>query len=68
MIEMTLSSRHRIRFCDIWIKQAISESTCFNVKVNQRLLDQKWRSDVDTGVKCYEYRLFKPEFIFENYF
>ena len=35
------------------------------------LLDQyiqKWRSDVDKGVRCYNcYRLFKTEFMFENY-
>ena len=45
-------------------------STWLNVNGKQRLLDQyiqKRRSDVDTGVKCYAYRLFKTEFTFENY-
>ena len=40
------------------------------MNVKQRLLDQyiqKWRSDVDTGVKCYNLRLFRTEFMFENY-
>ena len=55
-------------FCNIWIRQEMSENTWFNVNIKQRLLDQyiqKWRSDVDIGVKCYNYRLFKTEFMFE---
>ena len=33
-----------------------------------RLLDQyKWRNDVDIGVKCHNFRLFKTEFMFEKY-
>ena len=57
-------------FCNIWIRQEMSESTWLNVNIKQRLLDQyiqKWGSDVDIGVKCYNYRLFKTEFMFENY-
>ena len=57
-------------FCNIWIRQEMSESTWLNVNIEQRLLDQyikKWRSDVDIGVKCYNYRLFKNEFMFKNY-
>ena len=48
----------------------MSESTWLNVNIKQRLLDQyiqKRRSDIDVGVKCYNYRLFETEFIFENY-
>ena len=43
------------------------------VYIKQRLLDQyniffqKWRSDVDICDKCYNYRLFRTEFIFEKY-
>ena len=45
------------------------ESTWLNVNIKQRLLDQyieKWRGDVDIGVKWYNYRFFKTEFMFEN--
>ena len=57
-------------FCNIWIRQEMSENTWLNVNIKQRLLDQyiqKWISDIDIGVKCYNYRLFNTEFIFENY-
>ena len=43
----------------------MSESTWLNINIKQKLLDQyiqKWMSDVDIGVKCYNYR-----FMFENY-
>ena len=48
----------------------MSESTWLNVNIKQRLLDQyieKWRSYIDIGFICYNYRLFKTEFISENY-
>ena len=46
----------------------MGESTWLNVNIKQRLLDQyiqKWTSDCDIGVKCYNYRLFKSDFMFE---
>ena len=52
-------------FCNTWIRQEMSESTWINVNIKQILLDQyiqKWRSDVDIGVKCFNYRLFKSDF------
>ena len=50
----------------------MSESTWLNININikQRLLDQyiqKGISDVEIGVKCYNYRLFKSDFMFEKY-
>ena len=48
----------------------MSESTWLNVNIKQMLLDQyiqKWSSDINIGVKCYNYKLFQTEFIFENY-
>ena len=48
----------------------MSERTWLSVNIKQRLLDlyiQKWRSDVDICVKFYKYKLFKTEFMFENY-
>ena len=57
-------------FCNIWIRQEMSESTWLNVNIKQRLLDkyiQKWRSDCDIGVKYYNCRLFKSDFMFGKY-
>ena len=57
-------------FCNIWIRQEMSESTWLNVNIKQRPLDQyiqNWRSDCDIGVKCYNYRLFKSDYMFEKY-
>ena len=50
----------------------MSKSTLLDVNTKQRLLDQyiqKNRSDVDIGVKWYNYRLFslRPNLCFENY-
>ena len=48
----------------------MSESAWLNVNIKQRLLVQylqKWRSDVDIGAKCYNYRLFKSDFMLEKY-
>ena len=47
----------------------MGESTWLNVNIKHRLLDQhiqKWRSDCDIGVKCYNDRLFKSDFMFEK--
>ena len=48
----------------------MSERTWLIVNIKQRLLDQyieKWRSDVDIGVTCYNYRFFTSDFKFEKY-
>ena len=57
---------------DIWLSHDIFHSrAAFKIKVKTRISDrfkQEWKSNIDESEKCLNYRLYKKEFCFENYF
>jgi hypothetical protein len=54
-----------------WLSQAVPSPLNFKSLVKSKLRDQfiqSWTSDVQSLIKCLNYRLYKPEFVFEDYF